>query len=161
MPFLFASCSNDNPIVFMKKTDMSEVRLALDTNGTFDYTAKSEIGATFHETGTYTVEDSLLILRFTYESFDHLCYEIPLTNDTSLIMNYKGEPMLYPTVKEIQEIGLKMTPAQLMDTIVLLYNRKDFGEYVGKRYFKLDSGDLSLIFKGNWKISPSCDGRIK
>ena len=35
MAFLITACSHTNPIVFQKKSDISEVTLTLDTNGTF------------------------------------------------------------------------------------------------------------------------------
>ncbi|MCQ2959443.1 MAG: hypothetical protein MJ198_04550 [Bacteroidales bacterium] len=163
LPVLIVSCSSKkNPIVFQKKTDKSEILLILDTAGTFEYTAKSTIGATFDEKGTYTIEDSLLILRFQYESYEQACYEIPLPNDTSLIINYKGKYVLYPTIKNIPEYGLHyQSNDELMRQIVKVYQRKDFEEQVGMRYFSLKSGDFTLLFNGNWKVSPFYDSMLK
>ena len=158
MAFLVTACSQKNPIVFQKKSDVSVVTLSLDTNGTFVYHAESSVGATFNEEGTYTIEDSVLILRYQYESFEHLCYEIPLENDTSLIMNYKGTYVLFPTKKTITNTDIHFSSNEdLMQHIVAEYNRKDFSERVGTHYFGLTAGDFSLLFNGKWNISPYYD----
>lgn len=162
VPLFIVSCGKKNPIVFQKKSDMAEITLSLDTNGTFDYKANSPVGAAFHETGTYTIEDSLLILRFKYESYDHLCYTIPLPNDTTLIMNYKGKTLLYPTIKDIPEFQLHYdSNEELMKQILTVYQRDDFADQVGVRYFALKSGDISLIFNGEWKVSPYYDSQLE
>lgn len=159
--FCFASCAKKNPIVFEKKSDISVVNLSLDTNGTFHYTAKSKKGIPFDEKGTYTIEDTLLILHYEFESYEKDCYEIPLPNDTSLIMNYNGKVMLYPTVKNHPELGIFIkNDAELMENILKNYQSSDFARQVGVRYFTLKSGDMSLIFNGDWKISPYYDSKL-
>lgn len=156
------ACGPKNPIVFQKKSELSEVTLSLDTNGTFEYSAHSTVGAAFNEKGTYTIEDSLLILRYQYQSYEHLCYEIPLQNDTSLIMNYKGTYMLFPIVKDIPEFEVHYSSnKELMEFFMEEYHRSGFSERVGTRYFALKSGDFSLIFNGKWKISPYYDSLLK
>lgn len=158
--FLVTACSQKNPIVFQKKSDVSEVTLTLDTNGTFVYNAKSTVGAEFNEKGTYSIEDSLLILHYQFESFEHLCYEIPLENDTSLIMNYKGTFLLFPTIKDIPEFNIHFASnEELMQHVVAEYNRTNFSERVGTHYFALTSGDFSLLFNGKWNISPHYDAK--
>jgi len=160
--FAFASCGKKNPIVFSKKSETSDIQLTLDTNGTFDYVAHSTQGAAFNEKGTYTIEDSLLILRFQFQSYDHNCYEIPLRNDTSLIMNYKGKTVLYPTVKEIPEFDISIgSNDSLMQIILGEYQSKDFEKYVGSRYFEKTAGDMSLIFNGKWNVSPFYDSKLQ
>lgn len=161
IPFLFCACGKKNPIVFTKQSDLSEVHISLDTNGTFVYNASSKVGAVFNETGTYTIEDTLLILRFTYESYDYLCSTVPLPNDTSLIMHYKGKTILYPTIRKIPEVGLDMTHEELIDSILTRYQRSDFEKDLGTRLFVLESGDMSLLYTGTWKISPYYDSFLK
>lgn len=154
----FFSCGKKNPIIFQKTSDLSEVTLTLDTNGTFEYTAQSTVGAQFSEKGTYTVEDSLLILRYQFESFEHLCYEIPLQNDTSLIMNHNGTYFLFPTIKKIPEFEVEYkSNKELMQYFMSLYKEDKLKDFIGHRYFSLRSGDFSLIFKGDWEISPYYD----
>lgn len=160
--FAFTSCSKKNPIVFSKKSETSDIQLSLDTNGTFEYTAHSTQGATFNEKGTYTIEDSLLILRFQFESYDQNCYQIPLRNDTSLIMNYNGKILLYPAIKEIPELDISIkTNDSLMNIVLEKYQREDFGTQVGIRYFLQTAGDMSLIFNGKWKVSPFYDSKLQ
>ncbi len=155
---IFSSCAKKNPIVFQKKSAESEVNLSLDTNGTFLYTAQSTKGIDFREEGTYTIEDSLLILRFRFESYEKDCYAVPLPNDTSLIMNYKGAVVLYPLVKQIPGIGVVWNNnTELMENLVNLYKTESFAKLVGARYFEKVSGDMSLIFNGDWNISPYYD----
>lgn len=154
---VFCSCVDKNPIIFARKTDMSEVKLSLDTNGTFIYTAQSTVGTPFHEEGTYTVEDTLLILRFEFESYTYNTYEIPLQNDTMLIMSYKGENVLFPLRREFPEQNIHLSQKEMMENIVEIYSSSDFPKYVGTRYFSHSSGDFSFIYKGDYKISPYYD----
>lgn len=155
---LFASCAKKNPIVFQKKSADSEVNLSLDTNGSFLYTATSTKGINFREEGTYTIEDSVLILRFRFESYEKDCYAIPLPNDTSLILNHKGKIVLFPLVKVIPGIGVVWNNnTELMDSLVRLSKTETFDKLIGARYFKRVSGDMSLIFNGDWHISPYYD----
>ncbi len=160
--FAFASCSKKNPIVFQKKSETSEIKISLDTSGTFVYTAKSTQGAAFNEAGTYSIEDSLLILRFQFESYDQNCYEIPLQNDTSLIMNYKGKAVLFPTIKSIPDFDIYIKDNDsLMQIIMKKYQSEGFAKEVGTRYFKHVEGDLSLIFNGKWNVSPFYDSKLQ
>ncbi|MBP5584451.1 MAG: hypothetical protein J6X43_10985 [Bacteroidales bacterium] len=160
--FLFSACSKKNPIVFSKKSDLSEISIALDTNGTFVYEATSKVGHAFKENGTFTIEDSLVILRYNYESYSVGCQELPLQNDSMLIMNYKGKFVLYPTIKNIPESNCSFeNNDQLMQKVLEIYQRSDFPQYIGKRYFTLESGDFSLLFDGNWKVSPYYDSQLK
>ncbi|MCQ2608861.1 MAG: hypothetical protein MJ197_09275 [Bacteroidales bacterium] len=155
---LFSSCAKKNPIVFQKKSAESEVNLSLDTNGTFLYTAQSTKGVDFREEGTYTIEDSVLILRFRFESYEKDCYEVPLPNDTSLILKHKGKIVLFPLVKVIPGIGVVWNNnAELMDSLVQLSKTETFDKLIGARYFEKVSGDMSLIFNGNWHVSPFYD----
>ena len=160
--FLFSACGKKNPVVFSKKSDLSEVSIALDTNGTFVYEATSKVGHAFKENGTFTIEDSLVILRFNYESYSVGCQEMPLKNDTMLIMNYKGKYLLYPTIKSIPETNCSFeNNDQLMQKVLEIYQQSDFPQYIGKRYFALESGDFSLLFDGEWKVSPYYDSQLK
>ena len=160
--FLFSACGKKNPVVFSKKSDLSEVSITLDTNGTFVYEATSKVGHAFKENGTYTIEDSLLILRFEYDSYSVGCQEMPLENDSMLIMNYKGRNVLYPTIKSIPETNCMFeNNDQLMQKVLEIYQHQDFVNYVGSRYFALESGDFSLLFDGNWKVSPYYDSQLK
>ncbi|MBO7055465.1 MAG: hypothetical protein J6W37_08780 [Bacteroidales bacterium] len=162
MLFLFSACSKKNPIVFSKKSDLSEISISLDTNGTFVYEASSKVGHAFKENGTFTIEDSLVILRYNYESYSVGCQELPLQNDSMLIMNYKGKFVLYPTIKNIPESNCSFeNNDQLMQKVLEIYQRSDFPQYIGKRYFALESGDFSLLFDGNWKVSPYYDSQLK
>ena len=162
MLFLFSACSKKNPIVFSKKSDLSEISISLDTNGTFVYEASSKVGHAFKENGTFTIEDSLVILRYNYESYSVGCQELPLQNDSMLIMNYKGKFVLYPTIKNIPESNCSFeNNDQLMQKVLEIYQRSDFPQYIGKRYFTLESGDFSLLFDGNWKVSPYYDSQLK
>lgn len=161
IPFIMIACGKKNPIVFTKQSDDCLVTLSLDTNGTFEYTATSKVGSAFNEKGTYTIEDSVLILRFQYESYEHLCYEIPLPNDTTLILNYKGKYVLYPTIKDIPELELHYdNNEQLMEQVLDVYQHKDFSSQIGVRYFEQKSGDISLIYNGDWKVSPFYDSKL-
>ena len=153
----FCSCVDKNPIIFTRKTDMSEVKLSLDTNGTFMYTAQSTVGSPFHEEGTYTIEDTLLILRFEFESYTYNTYEIPLENDTMLIMRYKRKNVLFPLRRDFPERNLHLSQKEMMEDVVEIYSSPDFPKYVGTRYFSKSSGDFSLIYKGDSKISPYYD----
>ncbi|MBO7125184.1 MAG: hypothetical protein J6V74_05015 [Bacteroidales bacterium] len=160
--FLFSACGKKNPVVFSKKSDLSEVSIALDTNGTFVYEATSKVGHAFKENGTFTVEDSLVILRFNYESYSVGCQEMPLQNDSMLIMNYKGKVLLYPTIKNIPGTNCSFeNNEKLMQKILEVYQSEDFPNYIGKRYFALTTGDFSLLFHGKWKVSPYYDSQLK
>ena len=160
--FLFSACGKKNPVVFSKKSDLSEVSIALDTNGTFVYEATSKVGHAFKENGTFTVEDSLVILRFNYESYSVGCQEMPLQNDSMLIMNYKGKVLLYPTIINIPGTNCSFeNNEKLMQKILEVYQSEDFPNYIGKRYFALTTGDFSLLFHGKWKVSPYYDSQLK
>ncbi len=144
---LFVSCAKKNPIVFQKKTDLLEVTVSLDTNNTFRYTANSPIGAAFDESGTYSIKDSLLILQFKYDNYEHLCYTVPLTNDTSIIATVGNTTFLFPTVKEIEESGFHRTEADIILELNELQSNSQLQDSIGTRYLKMISGDLSLILK--------------
>lgn len=144
---LFVSCAKKNPIVFQKETETEKVTITLDTNGSFRYEANSPIGAAFNEEGTYVISDSLLVLQFKYESFEHLCYTIPLTNDTSIIANVGTTVFLFPAMTEIEELDFHRTDEDILSELNKVKTNPQAREMIGSRYFKKVSGDLSLICK--------------
>lgn len=144
---LLVSCAKKNPIVFQKQTDMFEVTVSLDTNGTFRYTANSPVGAAFDESGTYSILDSLLILQFKYDNYEHLCYTVPLSNDTSIIATVGNITFLFPAAKEIEETGFHRTDADIISELNELKSNFQLQDSIGTRYLKKISGDLSLILK--------------
>lgn len=147
LALLVVSCAKKNPIVFQKKTDMCEVTVSLDTNGTFRYTANSPLGAAFDESGTYSILDSLLILQFKYDNYEHLCYTIPLVNDTSIIATIGNTIFLFPTVKDDEDTGLHRTEDDIISELYELKNNSQLQDSIGTCYLKKISGDMSLILK--------------
>lgn len=147
LTLLVVSCAKKNPIVFQKKTDMCEVTVSLDTNGTFRYTANSPLGVAFDESGTYSILDSLLILQFQYDNYEHLCYTIPLPNDTSIIATIDNTTFLFPTVKDAEEFGFHRTDADIISELNELKTNPNKQDSIGTCYLKQISGDMSLIVK--------------
>jgi|GEM_PF-5988599 hypothetical protein len=159
--YIIGCSNNDNPIVFSKITDDSKIILTLDTNKTFTFTARHVKGAAFDESGTYTINDSTIILQYNNKEYSYNCYTIPLPNDTMLFGHYNNTILLYPLYREIPGIDSVLTHEQVMQRIVNEYNSPKFKTHVGTLIFACTQGNAELLYTKPYKISAYYDSFIK
>lgn len=158
---VYACNTEKTPIIFSKITEDSEITLTLDTNNTFTYKARHVKGAAFNESGTYTVQDTVLILNYSNQEYSYNCYTIPLPNDTLLFGLYNNKTILYSLHTQIPGIDSILTHQQVMQRIVNEYNSQNFTKHIGTFIFACTQGNPSQLYKSTYKISKYYDTFIE
>ncbi|MDR1761180.1 MAG: hypothetical protein LBR55_01895 [Bacteroidales bacterium] len=141
---VFDACSRpaQTPIVFSLQTDDVSMILQLDTNKTFSYKTKHTKSIAFNESGTYSITDSSLVLKYNNPSYTYNCFEIPLVNDTFVFVKYKE--VLY-LVHSNQPNAEQKTA--FMTALAQSINNHTFNLFENDFNLPYSSGNVELIYK--------------
>ncbi|MCL2326980.1 MAG: hypothetical protein FWC39_00550 [Bacteroidetes bacterium] len=140
--FVLAACNRpaQTPVVFSLQTDNVSMTLQLNADKTFSYKTKHIKSVAFNEEGTYTVTDSSVILDYTNPSYSYNCFEIPLDNDTFLLVKYK-KTMYLVHANQPSEEHRKIFMKNLMQSI----KNHTFNLFEEDLYMPHTGGDLSPL----------------
>ncbi|MFO7868715.1 MAG: hypothetical protein R6U95_05395 [Bacteroidales bacterium] len=94
------SCSHQDSVTFTRKTAFSEFTITLHKDNEFSHISSKDDKIPFHEKGTYTQKDSLLICTYNYEKTSYDCTTFLLGTDTFLIVEHNNQTFLYPFNKQ-------------------------------------------------------------
>lgn len=132
------SCRSKESISFVQENTVEKTEIILNQNNTFLYKARAlqtKKAVDFIQEGTFILQDSLLILDFTYDSYTYECYEIPLPNDTFLVSTFNNTVFLFKLHSFYKERSKPFTYNEMLNSLIELYKRnliisKQYSEFL-------------------------------
>ncbi len=139
------SCSQKE-LVFEKTSAESAIQLTLVNDTSFEYSAKSPIGARFLEVGTYKLQDTFLILNFKNSGFSYECFDMPLNNDTFLIVNHNQNIALFPIQKTIANVPKKFSYKEMVYSLQEIYKNGKIQLLIDNNFLKTNKLEFEERF---------------
>ena len=157
--FGFFSCS-PHDVRFFREGALSDFELYLYADTTFYHNSQSQPPMLFDEHGTWHLQDSLLILDYTNESYSIDCSVFSLQNDTFLIGTYSDHIFLYP-IRTIHNSQL-YSYNEMMESLLRLFNQNALQKSVGIDFYVTPKHHFEKMFgKRTYMISEYYDTYIE